>query len=153
MTPSPELGYNPDVLSCIANLSSDEVFTPPAVANAMLDLLPQELFRDPDTTFLDPACKSGVFLREIAKRLLKGLEPVYPDLQQRIDHIFKHQLFGIAITELTAHLSRRSLYCSKSANSDYSVSKFDTPAGNIRFKTIRHKWDDGRCVFCGASQE
>lgn len=45
--------YNPDVLSCIANLSNDEVFTPPEVANAMLDLLPQELFSDPNTTFLD----------------------------------------------------------------------------------------------------
>ena len=66
--------YNPDVLSCLANLSNDEVFTPPEVANRMLDLLPQELFRSPDTTFLDPACKSGVFLREIAKRLLVGLE-------------------------------------------------------------------------------
>lgn len=153
MTPSPEPGYNPDVLSCIANLSNDEVFTPPSVANAMLDMLPQELFRDPNTTFLDPACKSGVFLREIAKRLLKGLEPVYPDLQERIDHIFKHQLFGIAITELTAHLSRRSLYCSKEANSDYSVTQFDTSAGNIRFQTIRHKWEDGRCVFCGASKQ
>ena len=45
--------YNPDVLSCIANLSNDEVFTPPEVANAMLDLLPQELFSDPNTTFLE----------------------------------------------------------------------------------------------------
>ena len=152
MTPSPEPGYNPDVLSCIANLSNDEVFTPPSVANAMLDMLPQELFRDPNTTFLDPACKSGVFLREIAKRLLKGLEPVYPDLQKRIDHIFKHQLFGIAITELTAHLSRRSLYCSKTADSNYSVTQFDTSAGNIRFQNIRHKWEDGKCVFCGASR-
>lgn len=70
--------YNPDVLSCLANLSNDEVFTPPEVANRMLDLLPQELFRSPDTTFLDPACKSGVFLREIAKRLLVGLEMKFP---------------------------------------------------------------------------
>lgn len=85
--------YNPDVLTCLANLSSDEVFTPPDVANAMLDMLPQELFRNPDTTFLDPGCKSGVFLREIAKRLLKGLEPQIPDLQERIDHIFHKQLF------------------------------------------------------------
>ena len=84
--------YNPDVLSCIANLSNDEVFTPPEVANAMLDLLPQELFRDPNTKFLDPACKSGVFLREIAKRLLVGLEDQIPDLQQRVDHIFHQQL-------------------------------------------------------------
>lgn len=144
--------YNPDVLSCIANLSNDEVFTPPEVANAMLDLLPQELFSDPNTTFLDPACKSGVFLREIAKRLLKGLEPLFPDLQERTDHIFKKQLFGIAITELTSHLSRRSLYCSKTANGNYSVTRFDTIDGNIRFMTIQHRWDNGKCVFCGATQ-
>ena len=105
--------YNPDVLSCLANLSNDEVFTPPEVANSMLDMLPQELFSDPNTKFLDPACKSGVFLREIAKRLLTGLEPILPDLQQRIDHIFHHQLYGIAITELTSLLSRRGVYCSK----------------------------------------
>lgn len=153
MTPTPENGYNPDVLSCIANLSNDEVFTPPDVANAMLDMLPQELFSNPKTTFLDPACKSGVFLREIAKRLLNGLESVYPNLQERIDHIFKCQLFGIAITELTAHLSRRSVYCSKTANSDYSVTQFDIADGNIRFKNTQHKWEDGKCVFCGASQE
>lgn len=145
--------YNPDVLSCIANLSNDEVFTPPEVANAVLDLLPQELFSDPNTTFLDPACKSGVFLREIAKRLLKGLEPIYPDLQERTEHIFKKQLFGIAITELTAHLSRRSLYCSKFANGRYSVVPFETVDGNVRFKHIQHRWKDGRCVFCGASQK
>lgn len=144
--------YNPDVLSCIANLSNDEVFTPPEVANAMLDLLPQELFSDPNTTFLDPACKSGVFLREIAKRLLKGLEPLYPDLQERTDHIFKHQLYGIAITELTSHLSRRSLYCSKFANGPYSVTQFDTVDGNVRYKNIQHRWKDGKCVYCGTSQ-
>ena len=85
--------YNPDVLSCIANLSNDEVFTPPNVANAMLDMLPQELFSNPDTTFLDPACKSGVFLREIAKRLNEGLKDVIPDLQERLDHIFHKQIF------------------------------------------------------------
>lgn len=122
--------YNPDVLSCIANLSNDEVFTPPEIANEMLDLLPQELFESPDTKFLDPACKSGVFLREIAKRLLKGLESKIPDLQERSNHIFKKQLYGIAITELTSHLSRRSVYCSKWANGKYSVVPFDTVDGN-----------------------
>lgn len=144
--------YNPDVLSCIANLSSDEVFTPPEIANQVLDLLPQDLFTSPDTKFLDPACKSGVFLREIAKRLLKGLEPQIPDLQQRIDHIFQHQLYGIAITELTSLLSRRGVYCSKYPNSIYSVTKFNNAQGNIRYKHIQHLWQKGSCVFCGASQ-
>lgn len=146
--------YNPDVLSCLANLSNDEVFTPPEVVNQMLDSLPQELFRNPDTTFLDPACKTGVFLREIAKRLIVGLEPQFPDLQERLDHIFHKQLFGIAITELTSLLSRRGLYCSKFPNTDFSVSIFDTLDANIRFKTnIQHYWVDGKCKFCGVNRK
>ena len=145
--------YNPDVLSCLANLSNDEVFTPPEIVNQMLDMLPQELFQNPDTKFLDPACKTGVFLREIAKRLIKGLGPQFPDLQERIDHIFHKQLFGIAITELTSLLSRRGVYCSKYPNSEFSVSYFDTAEGNIRYKRIPHTWKDGRCIYCGASQK
>ena len=145
--------YNPDVLSCLANLSNDEVFTPPEIVNQMLDMLPQELFQNPDTTFLDPACKTGVFLREIAKRLIKGLEPQFPDLQERIDHIFHKQLFGIAITELTSLLSRRGIYCSKYPNTDFSVSKFDTAEGNIRFKRSPHTWVGGKCIYCGANKE
>lgn len=144
--------YNPDVLSCLANLSNDEVFTPPAIVNKMLDMLPQELFRDKTATFLDPACKSGVFLREIAKRLLVGLEDDIPDLQERIDHIFKKQLFGIAITEMTSLLSRRSVYCSKYPNGKYSITFFDDAEGNIRFKKIKHRWIGDKCGFCGASK-
>jgi len=144
--------YNPDVLSCLANLSNDEVFTPPEVVNQMLDMLPKELFENPDTTFLDPACKTGVFLREIAKRLIVGLEPQYPDLQERIDHIFHKQLFGLAITELTSLLSRRGVYCSKYPSSEFSVSRFDNEQGNIRFKRLNHTWSNGKCVYCGATQ-
>lgn len=144
--------YKPDVLSCLADLSNDEVFTPPSVVNDMLDMLPQELFESPDTTFLDPVCKSGVFLREIAKRLIKGLEDKIPDLQERIDHIFQKQLYGIAITELTSLLSRRSVYCSKYPNSKYSVSQFDDVQGNIRYKNTQHEWVKGKCCFCGATE-
>lgn len=146
--------YNPDVLSCIANLSSDEVFTPPALVNRMLDQLPAALWRDKNATFLDPGCKSGVFLREIAKRLDKGLEAQIPDRQKRLNHIFKRQLFGLAITELTSLLARRSVYCSKAANGKYSVCEaFDTPQGNIRFDRVEHAWENGRCAYCGAGQE
>ena len=144
--------YNPDVLNCIANLSNDEVFTPPELANKMLDLLPQELFRSPETTFLDPFTKSGVFLREIVKRLDRGLADQMPDRQQRIDHILHHQVFGIACTELTSLLARRSVYCSKTANGPYSISRFDTPDGNILYRNIRHTWVNGKCKYCGASQ-
>ncbi len=144
--------HKPDVLSCLSDLSNDEVFTPPNIVNDMLDLLPQELFENPNTTFLDPVCKSGVFLREIAKRLIKGLEPIIPDLQERLDHIFHKQLYGIAITELTSLLSRRSVYCSKYPNSHYSVSQFDDIQGNIRYKQVEHEWIKGKCCFCGATE-
>ena len=144
--------YNPDVLNCIANLSNDEVFTPPSLANQVLDLLPQGLFRSPKTRFLDPFTKSGVFLREIVKRLDKGLEDQIPDRQIRIDHIMHNQVYGIACTELTALLARRSVYCSKTANGRFAVSRFDNPEGNIRYEAIQHSWVGAKCRFCGASQ-
>lgn len=146
-----ESKYNPDVLSCLANLSNDEVFTPPNVVNNMLDMLPQELFENKATTFLDIGTKSGVFLREIAKRLIKGLESEIPDLQKRVDHILHKQLFGIATTELTSLVSRRTLYCSKYPNCRYSASLFDTVEGNIRFRAKKHEFVNGRCKWCGAS--
>ena len=145
--------YNPDVLTCLANLSNDEVFTPPQVVNRMLDMLPAELFRSKETKFLDPVSKSGVFLREIAKRLMIGLESQIPDIHERADHIFTKQLFGIAITELTALTSRRSVYCSKRANGQYSICrKFHDEEGNLRYRAIEHKFVDGKCKYCGASE-
>ena len=134
--------HNPDVLSCLANLSNDEVFTPPHIAKQMLDLLPPELWRNPDAKFLDPCSKSGIFLREIAVRLLEGLKEHIPDLQARIDHILQHQLYGIAITELTALITRRTLYCCKTANSKLSIATvFDNADGSIRYNpNAQHQW-------------
>lgn len=146
--------YNPDILSCLANLSNDEVFTPPAIVNQMLDMLPAELWSNKAVTFLDPCCKSGVFLREITKRLMVGLKGEIPDEQKRINHILTHQVFGIAITELTSMLSRRSVYCSKSADSEYSIcTNFKDEQGGIRYQRTSHTWEKGRCKYCGASQE
>ncbi|OOF35596.1 Eco57I restriction-modification methylase domain-containing protein [Rodentibacter heidelbergensis] len=153
MTDLSNVNYNPDVLNCLANLSNDEVFTPPELVNQMLDRLPDTLWQDPNAKFLDPVCKSGVFLREIAKRLIKGLELQIPDLQTRLNHIFTQQLYGIAITEITALLSRRSLYCSKKANSEHSIcTEFDTEEGQIFYQRVEHSWQEGKCQECGASQ-
>lgn len=144
--------HKPDILDCIAHLSSDEVFTPPKLVNEMLDRLPPKLFTTPETKFLDPGCKSGVFLREIAKRLIEGLQEQIPDLEKRIEHIFKHQLYGLAITELTGLLARRSAYCSKTANGEFSICSFDTSTGNIDYTRMEHIWEKGKCSLCGASQ-
>lgn len=147
-------GHNPDILSCLANLSADEVFTPPKLATAMLDILPQKLFRQPDTKFLDPVCKAGVFLREIARRLNEGLKNRMPDDQARINHILTKQVFGLATGELTALLSRRSVYCSKRADGKYSIATaFTKPDGNIRLPKTQHTWNaSGKCEACGANR-
>ncbi|HEU0195992.1 MAG TPA: Eco57I restriction-modification methylase domain-containing protein [Nevskiaceae bacterium] len=155
-------GRNPDVLTCIANLSNDEVFTPPELANRMLDTLAEawpkdrdgaNLWANPDVRFLDPCTKSGVFLREITSRLTEGLADAIPDLDERVNHILTKQVFGIGITQLTAMLARRSVYCSKHANGEHSIANFDDEAGNIWFERMEHSWKDGRCTFCGASKE
>ncbi|ANL87052.1 Eco57I restriction-modification methylase domain-containing protein [Rhizobium phaseoli] len=155
-------GRNPDVLTCIANLSNDEVFTPPEFANQMLDKLAEawaarnggaDIWADSSVRFLDPCTKSGVFLREITKRLIKGLGAEIANLQVRVDHILTQQVFGIGITQLTSLLARRSLYCSKHATGDHSVAKsFVSDDGNIWFERIEHSWVDGKCKFCGAGQ-
>jgi hypothetical protein len=156
-------GRNPDVLTCIANLSNDEVFTPPEFANRMLDTLAEawaannngaNIWADSRVRFLDPFTKSGVFLREIASRLTKGLAAQMPNLQDRVDHILTKQVFGIGTTYLTSLLARRSLYCSKHANGPHSVAKgFSSDAGNIWFQRTEHTWVQARCKYCGASQK
>lgn len=174
--------HNPDVLTCIANLSNDEVFTPPEMASAMLDMVAEawatdhdgeNLWANPDVTFLDPFTKTGVFLREITRRLVEGLEAQIPDLQERVNHVLTKQVYGIAITELTALMARRSVYCSKRADGKHSIcTGFDTPDGNIWFERIEHTWTGGtresrvdpitgdeifvytnrKCSYCGASE-
>jgi len=156
-------GRNPDVLTCIANLSNDEVFTPPEFANRMLDTLAEawaagrdgaNLWADESVTFLDPCAKTGIFLREITRRLTEGLASKIPDLGERVDHILTRQVFGIGITKLTSLLARRSVYCSKHADGPHSVARsFTTEDGNIRFESLEHDWADGKCRYCGASRK
>ncbi len=155
-------GRNPDVLTCIANLSNDEVFTPPELANRMLDTVAEawaadnsgaDLWADSSVRFLDPCTKSGVFLREITSRLTNGLEGEMPDLEARVNHILKTQVFGIAITHLTSLLARRSVYCSKRADGKHSITKgFSNEAGNIFFERLDHTWEGEKCRYCGGNR-
>lgn len=146
----------PDILETIADLSNDEVFTPPDLANKVLDMLPKEIWSNSTITFLDPACKTGVFLREITKRLIEGLKDEIPDLQTRVNHILTKQVFGLGITELTALMSRRTVYCATKANSDASVcTAFDDSEGNIKFPKSKHNFNQKakKCEICGAGED
>lgn len=144
----------PDILDCLAQLSNDEVPTSPKLACAMLDLLPEHVWHDPDYRWLNPFSKSGVFLREIATRLLDGLADWEPDFVARREHIFRNMLYGAAITEMTGIISRRSVYCTADASSAYSVVRFDDPAGNIPYVPSAHDFNrDGRCRLCNAPED
>lgn len=182
-------GRGPDVLTCIANLSNDEVFTPPELARRILDDVAKvwaeanggkNLWSDKSVRFLDPFTKSGVFLREIASKLVEGLKNEIPDLQERVNHILTEQVFGVAITQLTAYIARRSLYCSKFANGPHSIvtvyskgNGYGKSHGHIWFERVEHAWEggtewkyevdsgtqkrirvptNGRCRYCGAAQ-
>jgi len=146
--------YNPDILTCISNLSSDEVFTSPHIAKLILDNLPNDLWEDEKIKFLDPVSKTGVFLREITIRLIRGLQKKIPNLEKRINHILRNQVYGLSITELTSLISRRTLYCSKYANSKFSISKFNDIEGNIKFISTKHSWNSKNiCAFCGVNKE
>ena len=142
----------PDILDCLAQLSNDEVPTPPKLARAMLDLLPDEVWSDPELRWLDPCCKSGVFLREIVIRLLAGLAEWEPDFEKRREHIFRNMIFGAAITEVTGYVSRRTVYYSRDASGDQSVVRFEEEAGNLPFVPAEHDFKRGRCQACRAPE-
>lgn len=147
----------PDILDCLAQLSNDQVPTPPKLARAMLDVLPSDVWSDPKLRWLDPFCKSGVFLREVAVRLLEGLAQWEPDFKTRREHIYRNMVFGTSITEMTGIIARRTLYCSRYASGDHSVVRFDEEAGNVPFVRAEHTFGkDGKarsCEVCGAPSD
>ena len=149
----------PDVLNTIASLSSDEIFTPPEFANKMLETLAEawaadfggaSIWANPNVTFLDPATKSGVFLREITRRLVEGQGNPPEGSDERkalVDRVLTKQIFGIGMTTLTSLLARRSIYCSKDATNKHSVAPSSlSPDGNVWFQRTEHTWNKGTPV-------
>lgn len=147
----------PDILDVIAALSSDAVPTPPLLARALLDLLPDEVWSNPDYRWLDPATKSGSILREVARRLMGGLTEWEPDPQQRAAHILTNMLYGCAVTQVHGEMTRRSVYVSRDATSPYSLAAFADPQGHLPFVPAEHDYPLGKdgkpkgpCAICRA---
>lgn len=147
----------PDILDVIAQLSSDEVPTPPVLARALLDILPAEVWANPGFRWLNPASKSGAILREVARRLMVGLAEWEPDPGKRAEHIMRNMLFGCSITELTGEMTRRSVYVSRDATSTLAVAQFGGRGGNLPFVPADHDYPvnkegaaTGPCKVCGA---
>lgn len=101
-----------DIFNYIPPQKTNQIFTPKPIVKKMVDLLEQEnpgCFDDPDKTFADLYMKSGQYITEIVKRLYnsKGLKDAYPDNEERLRHIFKHQIYGLAPTECIYRIAMR----------------------------------------------
>lgn len=126
-----------DILTLFESLNNHEVFTPPRLARDMLSTIPKKVWCNPNIRVLDPCVKSGVFLREAMYLLFEGLlgKGLHTDLngvtydlsnpKQLMRHILKNMLFGIATSELTGYLSRRTLYGVMEANTDKQTALID----------------------------
>jgi len=160
VTESTHPTHVPDVLETIAQLPNDDVYTPPKIVDAMLDLLPEQVWAKPDYKWLDPATKSGIYLREVYRRLMAGLADWEPDGTKRRKHILRNMLYGAATTQINGEIARRTLYQTKNATGreieDDSlrqlVVRFHGPNGNVPFVATEHTLDrKGEfCTICRA---
>lgn len=150
---------NFDILETITNVGNDEVFTPRKTADMMLDSLPEEVWHNPSYRWLNPATKNGIFEREIAIRLDRGLAEAIPDIETRRKHILQNMIFSIGQTKFTANVARRTVYYCSQANracdgikapdghyvNGYAIGNgtwFDDEEGNIKTPCANHDFVD-----------
>lgn len=88
-----------------------QIYTPIPIAKDMVNILPEEVWNK-DTTFLDPCCKSGVFLHEIYLKLMDTPAMIqdFPDKAERRKHILQNQLYGISPNGMCQLMSTRTVY-------------------------------------------
>lgn len=101
-----------DIFNYIPPQKTNQIFTPKKVVRKMVDLLEEEnpgCFDDPDKTFADLYMKSGQYITEIVKRLYnsEGMRRAFPNDEERLRHIFKHQVYGLAPTECIYRIALR----------------------------------------------
>ena len=154
-----------DILETITNVGNDEVFTPKKTCDMMLDILPEEVWHNPNYKWLNPSTKNGIFEREIAIRLDEGLKEIIPDVEKRRKHILQNMIYSIGQTKFTANVARRTLYYCSQANrkcdgikaedghyvNGYSIGNgtwFDDEEGNIKTPKTEHEFGkDKKCKF------
>ena len=94
-----------DIFDYIPPQKTNQIFTPKDVVKRMVDMLEEEnpgCFDNKDKTFIDLYMKSGLYITEIVKRLYqsKKMKEQFPDDKERLKHIFEHQVYGLAPTEI-----------------------------------------------------
>lgn len=90
---------------------NDMITTPPHIAEDMIDILPDDVWVS-STKFLDPVCKSGIFLHKIYNKLMESQSLIaeFPDELERRNHILHNQLYGIALDRACQLFTIRTVY-------------------------------------------
>ena len=104
-----------DIFDLIPPQRTNQIYTPRKVVTQMLDYLEQEnpgCFDDPDATFIDPYMKSGLYITEIVKRLYNSekFKEIFPDSEERLDWIFKTNVYGLAPTEIIYRIATNYIF-------------------------------------------
>lgn len=94
-----------DIFDYIPPQKTNQIFTPRWVVSKMVDMLEENnpgCFDNPDNTFADLYMKSGLYITEIVKRLYRSeaIKAAYPDDKERIRHILRKQVYGMAPTRI-----------------------------------------------------
>lgn len=109
------MSYTENILEMLSDRAitgkDSQIYTPIPIAKEMVNILPEEVWNK-DTTFLDPACKSGIFLHEIYLKLMETPLMIqdFPDKAERRKHILQNQLYGISPNDMCQLMSTRTVY-------------------------------------------
>ena len=109
-----------------------EVFTPIELCSEMVNEIPLEIIKNPDSTFLDPAAGNGNFIIALRDELVK---------YHSVNHVVDNMLYAVELMEdnhkemcerLGVPLDHPHYVCTNALEYDYS---FGEPVGIEQFFT------------------
>ena len=121
-------------------LSDNKVITPYNIAEKMVDDVLSNIDLELKTTFLDPVCKSGIFLKILYDKLMNHplLVKSFKKPEDRSEHILENMLYGIALDELSVMIAKRTLHGQlvKNKNIVY-IKDYERNVKEKKYKEVR----------------
>lgn len=114
-----------------------EVFTPMKLVGEMLNTLPEEVWKNPNLKWLDPAAGMGNFPVAVYMRLIEGLRYVkgYENEEKRRKHILENMLYMVEIDKTNVFMMRK-IFCGKIYKLNIFEGSFLDYKNNIIFDII-----------------
>lgn len=118
-----------------------EVFTHPDLINKVLDLLPNNVWTNPNLLWLEPSCGKGFFVIHVYLRLMKGLKKVITNEKKRSIHIIEKMLYMVELGRENVDYCKKlfgsnmNILCSDYLKDNvYPDIQFDCIIGNLPFQ-------------------